>query len=168
MTQLRRVRALHFPPCSLHTYSIGCAASQRNNIVTIHHTSAVNKTSGNFCHSLCSLSFAFLYFHPQNFCFFFIIYSVYVSLQSFSLLNRVPTTYSTHLFIWFFSFHLFARPLCPITIFFCTSHFLLHISSHPFSHIPFPLAYIFFLSASPTCSKSIRFPFCVVRQSLFF
>lgn len=51
MTQRRRVRALHLASCcTLHTYSIGCTASQRNNIVTIHHTSAVNKTSGSFCH----------------------------------------------------------------------------------------------------------------------
>lgn len=50
MTRLRRVRALHLAPCTLHTYLIGCAASQRNNIATIHHTSAVNKTSGSFCH----------------------------------------------------------------------------------------------------------------------
>lgn len=44
MTQLAGVG------CTLHTYSIGRGASQRNNIATIHHTSAVNKTSASSCH----------------------------------------------------------------------------------------------------------------------
>lgn len=70
MTQRRRVRALHLASCcTLHTYSIGCTASQRNNIVTIHHTSAVNKTSGSFCHPRSSSLAALLHFLSRLFLF---------------------------------------------------------------------------------------------------
>lgn len=50
---------LHLATCTLHTYSIGRAASQRNNIATIHHTSAVNKTSaGSWLPRVTALSFS--------------------------------------------------------------------------------------------------------------
>lgn len=80
MTQLRRVRALHLAPrCTLHTYSIGRAASQRNNIATIHHTTAVNKTSGSFSAALAPPPPPFLavllHFFPRLLRFIFTIYS---------------------------------------------------------------------------------------------
>lgn len=80
MTQLRRVRALHLAPrCTLHTYSIGRAASQRNNIATIHHTTAVNKTSGSFSAALAPPPPPFLavllHFLPRLLRFIFTIYS---------------------------------------------------------------------------------------------
>lgn len=124
MTQLRRVvRALHFVPCCiLHTYSIGCAASQRNNIATIHHTSTVNKTSGSSYHprSLFLFPAALLHFLFK----FFAIYSLHlfpsytfahtsISLRSFSLSDsNYVFAMSAYLFDFFFPpVRSFARPL---------------------------------------------------------
>lgn len=58
----RRGNAVHLAPCTLRTYSIGRAASQRNNIATIHHTDAVNKTSASSCHPRAGLSIS----HPLS------------------------------------------------------------------------------------------------------
>lgn len=77
------VRALHLAPrCTLHTYSIGCAASQRNNIATIHHTPplsikhlAVSATLALFLRSSslsCTFSRDFL---PRSFSFYYLFYS---------------------------------------------------------------------------------------------
>jgi len=178
MTQRRRVRALHLVSyCTLHTYSIGCTASQRNNIVTIHHTSAVNKTSGSFCHRRSSslttltLSPSSSFFSP----FFFTTYSLsllysHSFLESPSLYDpflfptRTPATYSPrppiYLIFSFLPFFPSSSSLRPVALF-CASHFL---SSRPTNHPP---TRIFFLSAFPPCSTSIRFPLCVVRRSLF-
>lgn len=125
MTQRRRVRALHLASCcTLHTYSIGCTASQRNNIVTIHHTSAVNKTSGSFCHPRSSSLAALLHFLSRLFLFslpfllylflFPLIFALAVSPRSFSLADsRTPTTYSPRPPIYLiFSFLLFFPPSC--------------------------------------------------------
>lgn len=133
----RRVRALHLVPCCiLHTYSIGCAASQRNNIATIHHTSIVNKISASFYHPrslfLCRRSY-FLLVPSIFFCYLFppslSIFPPYmrtslrasIALRSFSLSdsNHVFAT-SAYLFDFFL---LFARPLYSIVLF-CASHFL--------------------------------------------
>lgn len=131
MTQRRRVRALHLASCcTLHTYSIGCTASQRNNIVTIHHTSAVNKTSGSFCHprssslaalilSLPTLPFSFFLF-PFYYLFpFLLIFALAVSpclrLSAILFSRRLatPTTYSPRPPIYLiFSFLLFFPPSC--------------------------------------------------------
>lgn len=163
MTRLRRVRALHLAPCTLHTYLIGCAASQRNNIATIHHTSAVNKTSGSFCHPRAPSrrsSRRALTLSPWSFHFFLLsiplslipvpcsspfLLSLYLSLFAsyprsiylrrlfdplfsfrLALSDRVFTGVA-YLFDFFFPPVLFARPLCPVTLF-CASHFL---SSRP-------------------------------------
>lgn len=156
MTRLRRVRALHLAPCTLHTYLIGCAASQRNNIATIHHTSAVNKTSGSFCHPLAPPHVAPLTLSPWPFYFFllsiplsrlslqflalpplFASYprsicprrsSIHFSLSDSRALSDRVFTGAAYLFDFFFPPRSFrSRPLCPVTLF-CASHFL---SSRP-------------------------------------
>ena len=177
MTQRRRVRALHLASCcTLHTYSIGCTASQRNNIVTIHHTSAVNKTSGSFCHPRSSSPATLIlspscssFFHPLLlFYYLFLLHSrsflcVSASLwRSFSL----PDSHSNHVFATSaYLFDFFFPPILPI------AH-PLPIPSPFFARLIFsPLAQptnhpptrIFFLSAFPPRSTSIRFPLCAVR-----
>lgn len=192
MTRLRRVRALHLAPCTLHTYLIGCAASQRNNIATIHHTSAVNKTSGSFCHprtlsrrssrraltlSLCSFHF-FLLSIPlslipvpcssSSLCLLPSIYpspSVFDPLFSFRLaLSDRVFTGAAYLFDFFFPPVLFARPLCPVTLF-CASHFL---SSRPPTRLLLSPSrpYIFSISLSAPFHVHPFSPLCLFSPSL--
>lgn len=94
MTQLRRVRALHFVPCCiLHTYSIGCAASQRNNIATIHHTSTVNKISGSFYHPLVPFLSHRSYTFSQFSLFFFAIYSLHLFPSYLRMRTSLPSCF---------------------------------------------------------------------------
>lgn len=169
MTQLRRVRALHLVPCcTLHTYSIGCAASQRNNIATIHHTSTVNKISGSFYHPLFSRrSYTFSRFSLQ---FFFAIYSLhlfpsYLHTRA-SLRASIPRSFSfsvfatsAYLIFFFFSVCSFARPLSSRRPFLRVSFSLLSLA------VSFPPTHIFFLSAFLPRTPSIRFPFCPLYLS---
>lgn len=159
MTQRRRVRALHLASCcTLHTYSIGCTASQRNNIVTIHHTSAVNKTSGSFCHPRSS-SLAALTLSPSSSFSFLLSISPFplifalvsppclrLSADPFLLPTRTSTTYSPRPPIYLiFSFLPFFPSSSPRPVaLFCASHFL---SSRPANHPP-THPYIFSISLS--------------------
>lgn len=186
MTRLRRVRALHLAPCTLHTYLIGCAASQRNNIATIHHTSAVNKTSGSFCHprapsrrssrralTLSPWSFHFFLLSiplslipvPRSSLFLLLSLSLPLTLDLSIYLRRLfdplfsfrlalsdrVFTGVAYLFDFFFPPVLFARPLCPVTLF-CASHFL---SSRP------PACLLLFPSRPYIFSISLSAPFHV-------
>lgn len=170
MTQRRRVRALHLASCcTLHTYSIGCTASQRNNIVTIHHTSAVNKTSGSFCHPRSS-SLAALTLSPSSssppFLFFLlsIPFPSYirarlsvspVSPRSFSL----PDSHSNHVFATSaYLFDFFFPPVLPA---------VLSPSRRPFLRVSFSLLlpnqppthpYIFSISLSAPVPRPSVFP----------
>lgn len=178
MTQRRRVRALHLASCcTLHTYSIGCTASQRNNIVTIHHTSAVNKTSGSFCHPRSSslaaltlspssssppLSFSFYYLFPFPLIFALASPCLPSLGDPFLSPTRTPTTYSPRppIYLIFSSLPFFPPSSRRPVALFCASHFL---SSCRTNHPP---TRIFFLSAFPPRSTSIRFPLCAVHRSL--
>lgn len=173
MTQRRRVRALHLASCcTLHTYSIGCTASQRNNIVTIHHTSAVNKTSGSFCHprssSLAALTLSPSSSSPPPFPFLFTIYSLSllysrsllrvspVSPRSFSL----PDSHSNHVFATSaYLFDFFFPPVLPTALSpsrrpFLRVSFSLLLPNQPPTHPP---VYFFYQPFRPR-STSIRFP----------
>lgn len=172
MTQRRRVRALHLASCcTLHTYSIGCTASQRNNIVTIHHTSAVNKTSGSFCHprssSLAALTLSPSSSSPSPFPFLFTIYSLSLlysrsplrvsrlSPRSFSL----PDSHSNHVFATSaYLFDFFFPPVLPA---------VLSPSRRPFLRVSFSLLlpnqppthpYIFSISLSAPVPRPSVFP----------
>lgn len=196
MTRLRRVRALHLAPCTLHTYLIGCAASQRNNIATIHHTSAVNKTSGSFCHPRAPSrrsSRRALTLSPWSFHFFLLsiplslipvpcsslfLLSLSLSLSLpltldlsisvvssilFSLSDlRSPTAYSpgSPIYLIFSSLPFFSLVLSVPSPFF--ARLIFSPLAHPPVSSSLPLAHIFFLSAFPPRSTSIRFPLCVV------
>jgi len=173
MTQLRRVRALHLAPCcTLHTYSIGRATSQRNNIATIHHTSAVNKTSGSFLlpssfssllHFLSTLQFFLAIYFLPSFA-HVLFHRVTVPLQSFSLSDSHSDhvfAASAYLFDFFLPSRSFTRPLAvPRSVFF--ARLIFSLLDHPFPPLLPSHTRIFFLSTFPPCSMSIRFPVCAV------
>jgi len=156
MTQRRRVRALHLVSyCTLHTYSIGCTASQRNNIVTIHHTSAVNKTSGSFCHrSLFVSHLSYTFSQLFLFLLFFLL--------PIPFLSYIRTRFSSvRLSAILFSSRLALQPRSPrppIYLIFSFLPFVLVLSSshRPFLRVSFsllspnqPPTRIFFLSFQP-------------------
>lgn len=181
MTQLRRVRALHLAPCcTLHTYSIGRAASQRNNIATIHHISAVNKTSGSFCHPRFLVALALSLDSSIFSCYLFpslqplsregSSHRVAIPLQSFFLSG----SHSIHVFAasaYLFDFFFPPVPslVVPSTFF---ARLIFSLLGHPLPLPPLPsYTRIFFLSTFPPRSTSIRFPACAVpllSLSLFF